>query len=163
MRVGITGHTNLTDGGAAVIYSALVRHLRALGEQVAGGEQIIGVTCLADGADQLFARAVIEVGGTYEVVLPAPDYRGVVPPERRAEFDALLAGARSVLASGEGHSGVRAYVAANRIMLDRVDRLVAVWDGHERLDPGGTSDVITLARDRALPMTVIWPAGAERG
>jgi hypothetical protein len=53
-------------------------------------------------------------------------------------------------------------VAANRIMLDRVDELIAVWDGHERGDPGGTADVVTLARDREMPMTVIWPAGAER-
>jgi hypothetical protein len=158
MRIGITGHTNLTDRAAQVIYSALVCHLRAL-----DGAEIIGVTCLADGADQLFARAVHEVGGSYEVVLPAPDYRRVaVPAGRRRTFDALLAGARAVLATGESRSGVRAYVAANLIMLDRVERLVAVWDGRQRDDPGGTSDVVTLARGRDLPMTVIWPAGAER-
>ncbi|MFG2043280.1 hypothetical protein [Dactylosporangium sp. NPDC048998] len=157
MRIGITGHTNLTDGAAEVIYSALVRHLRAF-----DGAEIVGVTCLADGADQLFARAVLEVGGSYEVVLPAPDYRLKVPAERRRDFDALLAGARVVLPTGERRSGAPAYVAANRIMLERVDRLVAVWDGHERDDPGGTSDVVALARIRGVPMTVIWPAGAER-
>ena len=158
MRIGITGHTRLTHGAAEVIYPALVRHLSDC-----GGDEIIGVTCLADGADQLFARAVAEVGGSYEVVLPAPDYRRILPLRRRRDFDALLAGARAVLATGERRSGERAYVAANQIMLDRVDRLIAVWDGHERGDPGGTADVVTLARGRALPMTVIWPAGAERG
>ncbi|WP_433206691.1 hypothetical protein ACQP00_39985 [Dactylosporangium sp. CS-047395] len=158
MRIGITGHTNLTDSAAELIYTALLHHLRSFADP-----EIIGVTCLADGADQLFARAVTEVGGSYEVVLPAPDYRRVaVPPGRRRAFDSLLAGARAVLSTGEPRSGVRAYVAANRIMLDRVDHLLAVWDGHERDDPGGTSDVVTLARDRDLPMTVIWPAGAER-
>jgi hypothetical protein len=158
MRIGITGHTNLTDSAEQLIYTALVQRLRTF-----EGTEIIGVTCLADGADQLFARAVTEVGGSYEVVLPAPDYRRIaVPPPRRRAFDALLAGARAVLSTGEPRSGVRAYVAANRIMLDRVDHLLAVWDGHERDDPGGTSDVITLARDRDLPMTVVWPAGAER-
>ncbi|MEU7867652.1 hypothetical protein [Dactylosporangium sp. NPDC049140] len=159
MRIGITGHTNLTDVGAEVIYSALVQHLHSYGDD---GSGLIGVTCLADGADQLFARAVRDVGGVYEVVLPAPDYRRVVPAERRREFDALLAGARTVLSTGAKRSGRSAYVAANRIMLDRVDELIAVWDGHERGDPGGTADVVTLARDREMPMTVIWPAGAER-
>jgi hypothetical protein len=162
MRIGITGHTKLTNGAAELIYTALVRHLRAALE-AAGGAALVGVTCLADGADQLFARAVREVGGSYDVVLPAPDYRRRVPPERRREFDTLLAGARTVLPTGERRSGVRAYVAANRIMLERIDCLVAVWDGHERDDPGGTADVVGRARDRGVPMTVIWPAGAERG
>jgi hypothetical protein len=157
MRIGITGHTNLTDGGAQAIYTALVQHLDAY------GGDITGVTCLADGADQLFARAVTAVGGVYEVVLPAPDYRHVVPPERRRDFDALLDGASVVLTTGEKRSGQRAYVAANRIMLERVDRLIAVWDGRDKGDPGGTADVVTRARAADLPMTVIWPAGAERG
>lgn len=30
-----------------------------------------GVTCLARGADQIFARVVLDLGGTVEVVLPA--------------------------------------------------------------------------------------------
>jgi hypothetical protein len=159
MRIGISGHINLTDGTSDLVYKALVRHLREF-----DGAGVIGVTCLASGADQLFAQAVSEVGGAYEVVLPAPDYRSVaVRRERYPEFDALLAGARSVLHTGERRSGVRAYVLANRIMLDRVERLVAVWDGHERDQPGGTSDVVALARGRGVPMTVIWPAGAERG
>ncbi|MER7281514.1 hypothetical protein ABT369_44460 [Dactylosporangium sp. NPDC000244] len=157
MRIGITGHTNLTDVGAELIYRALVQHLRSRDD----GE-LIGVTCLADGADQLFARAVREVGGVYEVVLPAPDYRRVVPIERRRDFDALLAGARKILPTGEARSGPAAYVAANRIMLGRVEELIAVWDGLEHGDPGGTADVVTRARAADLPMTVIWPAGAER-
>lgn len=157
MRIGITGHTNLTERAAEVIYRALVQHLRAL-----DGAGVVGVTCLADGADQLFARAVREVGGAYEVILPAPDYRRVVPRERRPDFDALLAGAAAVVPTGEPRSGVRAYVAANRLMLDRVDRLIAVWDGEERDDPGGTADVVSHARRQGVQTTVIWPAGAER-
>jgi hypothetical protein len=156
MRIGITGHTNLTDGTAEAIYSALVAKLSAI------APDLIGVTCLADGADQLFARAVRAVGGTYEVVLPAPDYRRLVPPDRRADFDTLLAAARAVLSTGERRAGHRAYVAANRIMLARVDCLIAVWDGRNHGSPGGTADVVTRARAAALPMTVIWPAGARR-
>ncbi|MEV6929913.1 hypothetical protein AB0M46_36270 [Dactylosporangium sp. NPDC051485] len=157
MRIGITGHTNLTDSTAEVIHRALVQYLRAL-----DGEDIVGVTCLADGADQLFARAVREVGGVYEVVLPAPDYREVLALDRRETFDALLAGAHAVLPTGEPRAGVRAYVAANHLMLDRIDRLVAVWDGEERDHPGGTADVVQDARRRGVDTTVIWPAGARR-
>jgi hypothetical protein len=48
----------------------------------------VGVTCLACGADQLFAHAVLDVGGAVEVVLPAADYRErKVKPANTAEFD----------------------------------------------------------------------------
>lgn len=158
MRIGITGHTNLTARAAELIYRELVLHLRAL-----DGSGVVGVTCLADGADQLFAKAVREVGGDYEVVLPAPDYRNVLSRDRLADFDALLAGARAVLPTGVPRAGVRAYVVANRIMLDRVERLIAVWDGDELTNPpGGTADVVQRARRRGVSTTVIWPAGAER-
>jgi hypothetical protein len=157
MRIGITGHTKLAEGTAEVIYRALVQYLRAL-----DGAGIVGVTCLADGADQLFAHAVRAVGGAYEVVLPAPDYRDVLAAERRADFDELLAGARAVVATGVPRAGARAYVAANHIMLDRVERLIAVWDGEERDHPGGTAEVVLHARRRGVETTVIWPAGAER-
>lgn len=157
MRIGITGHTNLTDGAAALVYRALVQHLRAF-----DGAAVIGVTCLATGADQLFARAVQAVGGTYDVILPAPDYRSVVPRDRRPEFDALLADARAVVYTGEQRSGVKAYVAANRLLLTRVEQLIAVWDGASSNDPGGTADVVSRARHAGVRLTVIWPAGAER-
>ncbi|GAA3305132.1 hypothetical protein Dvina_40055 [Dactylosporangium vinaceum] len=156
MRVGITGHTNLTNGTAAAIYSALVAEL------LTAGPGLIGVTCLAHGADQLFAHAVNEVGGAYEVILPAPDYRRVVPLDRRDDYDTLLSRASRVVPTGERRAGRRAYVAANRIMLSRVDRLLAVWDGHDHGTPGGTADVVTQAREADLPLKVIWPAGAER-
>jgi len=156
VRIGITGHTNLTDGAAAVIYRELVQLLRAFDGAV------VGVTCLAGGADQLFARAVRAVGGVYDVILPASDYRSVVPPPRRAEFDTLLAGARTVAHTGETSSGPKAYVAANRMLLSRVERLIAVWDGDTRIDPGGTADAVLHARAAGVALTVIWPAGAER-
>ena len=157
MRIGITGHTNLTEGTSEVVYRALVQHLRAF-----DGAGIVGVTCLADGADQLFACAVQEVGGVYEVVLPAPDYREKLASPRRGDFDRLLAGAHAVIRTGQRRSGVKAYVAANRIMLDRIEHLMAVWDGENRERPGGTAEVVLDARRRGVETTVIWPAGAAR-
>ncbi len=42
----------------------------------------LSLTFLARGADQIFARVVVELGGSVEVVLPAADYR-----ERKAKPD----------------------------------------------------------------------------
>ena len=51
-------------------------------------------------------------------------------------------------------------MAASRAMLDKADRLFAVWDGEPARAYGGTADVVTEAR--GIPVTVIWPKGASR-
>ena len=55
IRIGITGHTNLTESTSELVYTAL---LDALESHVHGN--IVGITCLARGADQLFAQAVLD-------------------------------------------------------------------------------------------------------
>ncbi|ASW55881.1 hypothetical protein [Plantactinospora sp. KBS50] len=157
-RIGITGHVRLANGTAELVYECLAAHLASY----AGGE-LHGVTCLADGADQLFARAVLAHGGDYEAIIPALDYRtAAVAPENRTGYDELLDRARSVSYLAYPHSGRPAYLAASEELLRRSERLVAVWDGERSGDPGGTAHLVRLARDRGLPVTVLWPAGARR-
>jgi hypothetical protein len=58
----------------------------------------------------------------------------------------------------------QAYEAANAILLDRADRLVAVWDGTPPSGKGGgTADTVLAARGAGIPTDVIWPEGARRG
>lgn len=153
-RIGITGHTNLTPPTVPLV-AAAVRS--ALATQV----PLSGVSCLAKGADQIFANAVLDLGGTLNVVLPAADYR-----ERQAddvlEFDALLDRAATVHTMPFPRSGPAAYMAASEHMLARVDALLAIWDGFPSTGYGGTADVVHAARHRGLPVTVLWPKGAMR-
>jgi hypothetical protein len=152
-RIGITGHTNLTPPSVPLV-AAAVRS--ALATQA----PLSGVTCLARGADQIFAHAVLDLGGTLDVVLPSADYR-----ERQtalSEFDALLDRAATVHTMPFPRSGPAAYMAASEHMLARVDSLVAVWDGRPSTGYGGTADVVHAARHRGLPVTVVWPRGAAR-
>jgi hypothetical protein len=44
----------------------------------------------------------------------------------------------------------------------RRDEVLAVWDGHPATVMGGTADVVTEARHRRLPVTILWPTGAAR-
>ncbi len=69
MRIGITGHSNLTPESVPLVAAELRKVLPEY------GRPLIGVSCLAQGADQVFARVVLELGGNLEVVLPAADYR----------------------------------------------------------------------------------------
>jgi hypothetical protein len=157
VRIGITGHSNLAPDAVSVVAAALGD---VLDEH---GEPVVGVTCLARGADQVFARAVLERGGRIEVVLPAADYRErKVKPDNRTEFETLIGKAARVHVLPFETSGREAYMAASEAVLSDVDALVAVWDGKPSDGHGGTGDVVEAARARGLPVTVVWPAGAHR-
>ena len=156
-RIGITGHSNITDESEPVIAEAIRAALADLGEPV------VGVSCLARGADQLFARVVLDLGGTLEVVLPAADYRErKVKPHNRAAFDVLINQAGDVRVMPFAVSSRDAYMAASEAVLSGVDAMIAVWDGRPADGHGGTGDVVDAARRRALPVTVVWPDGAAR-
>jgi hypothetical protein len=74
-RVGITGHRGLNAAATALIDAAIRSAL-----QDRAGADLVGVTCLADGADTIFALAVLDQSGTIEVIIPAARYRDGLPP-----------------------------------------------------------------------------------
>ena len=158
MRIAITGHRGLP---------AATEHLvdQAIRNQLAGsvtGDHLVGLSALADGADQIFARAVLDMGGQLEVIVPATRYRDGLPEAAHAAYDALLLAASEVDHLGYVESTEEAHMAASSTMLDKADHLFAVWDGKPARGYGGTADVVAEARQRGIPVTVIWPEGASR-
>jgi hypothetical protein len=157
-RIGITGHSNLTVESAPWVADALRAELAAH-----AGDGLVGVSCLARNADQLFARAVLELGGTLEVVLPAADYRShKVKPDNAAAFDDLIGQATMVRTLPFETANRDSYLAAGEHVLSTVELMVAVWDGQPADGHGGTGDVVERARALGLPVTVVWPTGAAR-
>jgi hypothetical protein len=158
IRIGVTGHSNLSQESAELVFDGLRHALEPHAD-----EHLLGITCLAAGADQLFARAILSLGGRYDVILPAPDYRDtVVKPGNLAEFDALIAEASNVHYMPFETSGRDAYMAASEALVTRSDRLLAVWDGKPSSGLGGTADVVAHARRVGVAVDVIWPAGTRR-
>lgn len=156
-RIGITGHREFDPATSALIRDCLRRMIA-----VYQPHDLIGVSCLAEGADTLFAEAVAEWGGRLEVVVPALRYREALPAAHRGTYDCLLAGAAAVYRLPLVESDDAAYLAGNQRMLTAVDRLIAVWDGLPARGPGGTADVVAEARRRGLPVEIVWPSGARR-
>ena len=157
MRIGVTGHTNMAADSVPLV-AAEIR--KALSEF---GLPLIGVSCLARGADQVFARVILELGGQLHVVLPAADYRErKVKPDNREEFEALISQTASVKVLPFETSNRDAYAAANEEVLGSVDALVAVWDGTPSDGKGGTGDTVQAARRCGVPVSVVWPNGASR-
>ena len=56
----------------------------------------------------------------------------------------------------------QAHMDAGKVVVDRSSVLLAVWDGQPSRGLGGTADVVAYARQRGVPVTVIWPEGASR-
>ncbi|MGQ0576271.1 MAG: hypothetical protein ACT4RN_19010 [Pseudonocardia sp.] len=157
MRIGVTGHSNLAPDSAPVVADAIRATLAGI------GGPITGVSCLARGADQVFARVVLEMGHELEVVLPSTDYRErQVRPDNRADFDSLIERATAVRVLPIATANRDAYAAAGEAVLDDVVALVAVWDGAPQDARGGTGDTVREARERGVPVIVVWPDGARR-
>lgn len=155
-RIGITGHRGLPPATAHLVKNAL---RDALAEH---GASITGVTSLADGADQLFARAVVDQGGLIEVIVPATRYRAGLPADTHAEYDDLLSHASTVHRLDFAESTSEAHMAASELMISMVSELLAVWDQQPARAYGGTADVVAHARDQGRPVRIIWPRGASR-
>ena len=158
MRIAVTGHMDVSADSAPLVRSAVDVEL----ETLATSTGYIGVTCLARGADSIFAEAVVEHGGSLEVVLPSPHYRDKkVKPDHAPTFDALLERASTVRTLPFDEVNAEAYEAANETLVSECDVLIAVWDGVSS-NRSGTGSVVELARSREVPVRVIWPEGARR-
>jgi hypothetical protein len=156
-RIAISGHRGLSAEAAAIIDQAV----RAGLSRYTGGD-VIGLSCLADGADQIFARAVLDAGGKLEAYVPAARYRDALPESAHRGYDELISRAVAVHRLEHVESTPESHMAASVEMLTSADVLFAVWDGLPARSFGGTADVVTHARDIGVPVTVIWPEGAQR-
>jgi hypothetical protein len=156
-RIAITGHMNLTPETTSLVRAAIRETLRAHDKTT-----LVGISCIAAGADQIFASLIVELGGRLEVILPSADYRErKVRPADLATFDGLLSRASHVQEMPFPKANKEAYEAANQALLTSADRLLAVWDGRPS-DGAGTADVVEHARSLGLPIDIVWPEGAQR-
>ncbi|GAA2743103.1 hypothetical protein [Kitasatospora cinereorecta] len=160
--IAVTGHLDLAGAGLPSIRAEL---LALLGPYARGGT-LTGLSCIAPGADALFADVVLELGGRLEVVLPSARYRAAAVAAGYTayaeEFDRLCRAAAEVLVLPAPEPDSAAYVAANAELLRRADRLVAVWDGGPGNGPGGTAHMVAAARAAGVPVHRVWPPGAAR-
>lgn len=156
-RIAISGHRGLPGPTTTMVDSALRANLAKHNP-----DELVGVSCIADGADTLFAQAVLDHGGQLEVVIPAREFRAGLPVEHHPTYDRLLSAATAVHRLLYRESTSEAHMAASELMLEHADLLYAVWDGLPARGYGGTADVVIAAQRLGLPVTVIWPNGATR-
>ena len=157
MRLAVTGHRGLTEATQRLVDAGL---RRIIAEYAEG--DLVGLSCIADGADSIFAQAILDAGATLVVIVPAAKYRAGLPKAHYPVYDKLFNRAADVICLDYVESTPESYMAASIRMLENADMLLAVWDGMPARGYGGTADVVQAARERNVPVTIVWPSGAAR-
>jgi len=154
--VGVTGHQGLTPNTEKLVADAMDRQLRDV-------QELVGITSLAEGADQIFAERVLAAGGQLTVILPAARYALTFPQgPARQHYEDILSRAERVIHLPFDEPAEEVYWAAGKEVVDRCDLLLAVWNGKASGGLGGTADVVAYARKKGRPAIVIWPPNAAR-
>lgn len=157
MIVGITGHQNLGDDRRWVEHE-LRGQLRDLSPSY-------GISCLAVGADQVFASILMEMGLPYGVVVPSHDYeRTFAAGPDLLHYQRLRASASHVIELSHLQASNEAFWRAGKIVVDLSDRVIAVWNGRPSRGLGGTADIVSFSLRNEVPVlhlnntmrTVIW-------
>lgn len=150
-RVGITGHQRLEKADQwPWVERALHTELAKL------TPPLVGVTSLAIGADQAFARAILERGGKLVAILPFQDIERTFPSELLPSYRSLVAQATVETLNMPGNDD-DAYVAAGHRVVNSSDVMLAVWDGKPQQSRGGTADIVSYATRRGVLVIHINP------
>jgi len=142
MKIGITGHQRLKN---EKLWDWVKLKIDDLLSQVQS--PLIGLSSLAIGADQVFAKSILENDGSLHVIVPFDGYEmkfseGV----DREEYFHLLNKATSIDILAKEHSEEESYFKAGKKIVDDSSFLIAVWDGKPAAGLGGTGDVVKYAR-----------------
>jgi len=155
--VGVTGHQTIPLRAVGFIEANIERSLRT--DRV----DLVGVSSLAAGSDQVFARIVLRLGGQIHAVVPCANYEAAFGDTKALEeYRELLNSAAVVECLPHKGPSEEAFLDAGRRVVRRSDRLIAIWDGHAARGKGGTGDIVHYARKRGLGVEVIWPEGIQR-
>lgn len=157
----ITGHRPQSLGGFSPtnpLIWQIQQHLIVTIEAIkAYGYDVIGLTGMAQGVDQAFARACLITKTPFRAYLPFPQQDSLWPPAAQQTYRDLLAQAGEqilVCANPKTESEVRAALMhRNSRMVQDARAAIAVWNG----GPGGTADAVRKLRAAQRPLLILHP------
>jgi uncharacterized phage-like protein YoqJ len=123
---------------------------------------VIGLTGMAQGVDQAFARACLATQIPFRAYLPFPEHSAIWPAHAQQIY-------RELLAKADWYQVVRPYVNTphdirqalmdrNSALVDECDAAIAVWTGAL----GGTADAVRKLRAAGRPLLILHPYHAYR-
>jgi hypothetical protein len=141
MNIGITGHQDLVSSDIEKWVADEIE--TAVDELV----PTMGISCLAAGADQIFANILVEKAIPLIAVIPSTDYSSTFTKLEDLEaFDRLNSLAERRICLDFSESCERAFLEAGQCVVDMSDLLIAVWNGRKSGGLGGTADIVAYAK-----------------
>ncbi|WP_310397393.1 hypothetical protein [Hymenobacter sp.] len=154
---GVTGHQVIPSEAIPFLQKGMADIITSI------REEIVCVSSLAAGADQLFAKAVLKAGGHLHAVIPCKNYETAFSEKAQiAQFRKLLNKAENIEILDYESPSEDAFLKAGFQVVDLSDVLLAIWDGKKAKGKGGTADIVSYAKRQNKQVIVMWPEGVER-
>jgi hypothetical protein len=139
MTAGITGHRELEN-----IDWIKTIMLEVINEKVV----TYGFTCLATGADEIFAEILRQKRINYTAVIPCHKYETTFKPSELSNFHISKNIALNLIELNYERPSEKAFNEAGKTVVDNSEMIIAVWDGEEAIGLGGTADIVEYAKSK---------------
>lgn len=158
MTFAATGHRpNKLGGYSESAFRDLVKIAR---NHLATSDEHEGIVGMAIGWDQAVAQACVDLCIPFTAAVPFEGQEELWPSGARERYRLLLDAAREVVFVTNRYEMAvpRAMQLRNEWMVDRCQRVVALWDGSF----GGTHNCILYARKKKVDVTNLWEKYVEQ-
>lgn len=136
MIAGITGHRMLSE----------THWVKLMMQQIVEEMRIsYGFTCLAKGADELFAEVLMQSRINYTAIIPCANYEETFEGSALQDFKYAKKKAQRIIEMSNKEPSEKAFNEAGKFVVDSSEILIAVWDGEGAKGLGGTADIVEYA------------------
>lgn len=143
MNIGVTGHQNLISNKVKEWVK------KSLSEYLSKYDDIVGFSCLAEGADQVFAEEILKKGFNLVAIIPSYNYeKSFSNKSARINFNDLLLRSSNIINLSFENPSEEAYWEAGKTIVDSSDLVLAIWNGKEAEGLGGTGDIVKYAMSK---------------
>jgi hypothetical protein len=139
MKVGITGHQNLTTAESAWLKEELEIEIKRMKIEEA-------YSCLAIGADQVFAGVILANDIPLVAITPCKKYEQTFDDNHIELYKSLVKQATNKIQLDFENPSEEAFYEAGKTVVNKSDVVFAVWNNLPSKGLGGTADVVSIAK-----------------
>lgn len=156
LKICITGHRDLLD--AKTVEDDMAVTLDYFKKM---DNELIVFTALAAGADTIFAEQALKKNIPINIVLPfeEKDYKKDFTHDELKVLDSFIKKSQfevyTKLKTGNTEERNTAYLETGKMLVDKADIVLAVWNGKEAAGVGGTGDIVEYAKQKGKQLHII--------
>jgi hypothetical protein len=164
LRIAVCGHRYLSE--PARVARSVDRALDSIALGYPGRTWIV-LSALAEGADQLVVERILlyRPSARLHVPLPMPEeayLQTFSSPTGRENYRRLRLLAEQTVTLPAAATAEQAFAQLGGYLTAQAGLLIAVWDGRPARGPGGTGEIVGMARRAGLPMVWVDRAGRRK-